>query len=63
MALLEWQLDARKLRPTFLYEQVKTRIVAEDEVCVWDPEGLSFVHIEHARRSPTGTAPLVRVCL
>jgi len=43
--LLKQQLDEGKLRPTILYEQVKTRIIAEDELRVWDPEGLSFINL------------------
>jgi molybdopterin-guanine dinucleotide biosynthesis protein A len=43
--LLKQQLDEEKLRPTILCEQVKPRIVAGDELRVWDPEGLSFINL------------------
>ncbi|HMJ49460.1 MAG TPA: molybdenum cofactor guanylyltransferase [Acidobacteriota bacterium] len=43
--LLEQQLSDGRLRPTFLYERVTTRIVSEAELLQIDPEGLSFINI------------------
>jgi molybdopterin-guanine dinucleotide biosynthesis protein A len=45
MNLLKRQLDDGKLHPTFLCDQVKTRIVTEEEVRCGDPEGLSFINL------------------
>lgn len=42
---LEQQLNEGRLRPTFLYERVTTRIVSETELLQIDPQGLSFINI------------------
>jgi len=39
---LQEQLERGELRPIFLYKQVRTREVPEDELRRFDPEGLSF---------------------
>jgi len=39
------QLGEEKLPLTILYEQVKTRIIADDQLRVCDPEGLSFINL------------------
>lgn len=38
-------LEADRLRPAFLFQEVRTRIVDEDEVREVDPGGLSFVNM------------------
>jgi molybdopterin-guanine dinucleotide biosynthesis protein A len=43
--LLKEQLDRRELRPIFLYDKVRTRKVAEEEIRRYDPEGLSFFNM------------------
>jgi molybdenum cofactor guanylyltransferase len=40
--LLRAQLERGELRPIFLYEKVRTRQVGAEELCRFDPEGLSF---------------------
>ena len=40
--LLRIQLDRGELRPVFLYEKVRTREIAADEIRQIDPAGLSF---------------------
>ena len=42
---LREQLAAKRLRPVFLFEQVRTREVAEAELKRLDPEGLSFLNL------------------
>jgi len=42
---LKQQLDDGRLRPTLVYDDVKTRIVAEAKLRAIDPEGLSFINI------------------
>ena len=43
--VLEKQLAAGELRPVQLFEKVRTRIVNEDEVRHFDPEGTSFFNM------------------
>ena len=43
--VLEKQLAAGELRPVQLFEKVRTRIVNEDEVRYFDPEGTSFFNM------------------
>ncbi len=38
-------LDAGRLRPAFLFEEVRTRVLEEEELRAADPEGLSFVNM------------------
>jgi molybdopterin-guanine dinucleotide biosynthesis protein A len=45
VSLLKEQLDRRELRPIFLYDKVRTRKVAEEEIRRFDPEGLSFFNM------------------
>jgi len=40
--LLRTQLERGELRPVSLYEKVRTREVGAEELCRFDPEGLSF---------------------
>jgi len=40
--LLRAQLERGELRPIFLYDKVRTRQVGAEELCRFDPEGLSF---------------------
>jgi molybdopterin-guanine dinucleotide biosynthesis protein A/molybdopterin converting factor small subunit len=43
--LLQDQLERGELRPISLFNKVRTREVHEDEIRVFDPEGLSFVNM------------------
>jgi molybdopterin-guanine dinucleotide biosynthesis protein A len=43
--LLKEQLERGELRPIFLYEKVRTRKIAEEEIRRFDPEGLSFLNM------------------
>ena len=43
--LLQEQLRRGELRPISLYKKVRTREVREDEIRVFDPEGLSFLNM------------------
>ncbi len=45
LPVLGQQLEEKKLRPAFLYDKVRTDIVAEAEVRRVDPEGLSFFNV------------------
>jgi len=45
LSLLQAQLDRGELRPVFLFERVKTRIVEEDEIRAFDPDGESFFNM------------------
>ena len=45
LPFLKQQLDQGRLRPTFVYDAVKTRIVSEVELRQVDPEGLRFINI------------------
>jgi molybdopterin-guanine dinucleotide biosynthesis protein A len=45
LPLLEAQLARGELRPAFLFERVETRIVEEDEIRRFDPEGWSFFNM------------------
>jgi molybdopterin-guanine dinucleotide biosynthesis protein A/molybdopterin converting factor small subunit len=45
MPLLREQLERGELRPIFLYDKVRTRKVAEQEIRSDDPEGLSFLNM------------------
>jgi molybdopterin-guanine dinucleotide biosynthesis protein A len=42
---LDAQLAARELRPVFLYDRVVTRVVEEDDVRLYDPDGTSFFNM------------------
>jgi len=44
-ALLKDQLDRGELRPISLYDKVRTRKIAEDEIRGLEPEGLSFLNM------------------
>jgi molybdopterin-guanine dinucleotide biosynthesis protein A len=43
--LLEQQLARGELRPIYLFEKVRTRRVDEEEIRLFDPEGLSFFNM------------------
>jgi len=45
LPLLEAQLAEGQLRPVYLFDKVRTRIVEEDEVRRFDPEGASFFNM------------------
>jgi molybdopterin-guanine dinucleotide biosynthesis protein A len=45
VAPLEQQLRSGELRPVSLFDKVKTRIVDEEEVRRFDPEGASFINL------------------
>ncbi len=45
LPLLEEQLARGELRPIYLFDKVRTRRIDEDEVRVFDPEGLSFFNM------------------
>lgn len=42
---LEAQLSRGELRPVYLFENVRTRVVEEDEIRRFDPEGASFFNM------------------
>ena len=42
---LEAQLASRELRPVFLFDRVRTRVIEKEEVCRFDPEGASFFNM------------------
>jgi molybdopterin-guanine dinucleotide biosynthesis protein A/molybdopterin converting factor small subunit len=42
---LHTQLQRGELRPIFLFDKVRTRKIDEEEVCRFDPEGLSFLNM------------------
>jgi molybdopterin-guanine dinucleotide biosynthesis protein A/molybdopterin converting factor small subunit len=47
-SVLPWlkeQLDRGELRPIYLFDKVRTRKIAEDEIRRFDPEGLSFLNM------------------
>jgi hypothetical protein len=43
--VLEGQLARGELRPVYLFEKVRTRRIDEDEIRLFDPEGLSFFNM------------------
>lgn len=43
--LLKEQLDRNELRPIFLFDKVRTRTIDEEEVRIFDPDGLSFFNM------------------
>lgn len=45
LPLLKEQLDRKDLRPIFLFDKVRTRKVDEEEVRIFDPDGLSFFNM------------------
>ena len=45
LPLFEEQLARGELRPIYLFDKVRTRRIDEDEVRVFDPEGLSFFNM------------------
>jgi molybdenum cofactor guanylyltransferase len=45
LPLLEQQLARNELRPIFLFDKVRTRKVDEEEIRIFDPEGLSFFNM------------------
>lgn len=45
LSLLQEQLGRGELRPIDLYKKVRTRVIHEDELRKFDPEGLSFINI------------------
>jgi molybdopterin-guanine dinucleotide biosynthesis protein A/molybdopterin converting factor small subunit len=45
LPLLEEQLDRGELRPIFLFDKVRTRRIDEEEVKIFDPDGLSFFNM------------------
>jgi molybdopterin-guanine dinucleotide biosynthesis protein A len=45
MPLLEAQLARGELRPVYLFDKVRTRAVAEDEIARFDPDGASFFNM------------------
>jgi molybdopterin converting factor small subunit len=45
LSLLEEQLKRGELRPVFLFAKVRTRKVEEEEIKLFDPEGLSFLNL------------------
>lgn len=48
LPLLERQLTRGELRPVYLFDQVRTRRVDEDEIRRFDPEGASFFNMNTA---------------
>lgn len=45
LPLLWTQLERGELRPTLLYDKVRTRKIQEDEILRFDPDGLSFLNM------------------
>jgi molybdopterin-guanine dinucleotide biosynthesis protein A len=45
LPLLEGQLARNELRPVFLFDKVRTRRIDEEEIRLFDPEGLSFFNM------------------
>ena len=45
LPLLQAQLERGQLRPVSLFDQVRTRTVADDEIRTFDPEGESFFNM------------------
>jgi molybdenum cofactor guanylyltransferase len=45
LPLVQEQLERGELRPIFLYDRVRTYKVSEEEICRFDPEGLSFFNM------------------
>lgn len=45
LPLLEAQLVRGELRPVYLFEKVRTRRIDEDQIRLFDPEGLSFFNM------------------
>ena len=45
LPLLKEQLDRGELRPIFLFDKVRTRKIDENEIKIFDPEGLSFFNM------------------
>ena len=45
LPLLEAQLERGELRPVYLFDKVRTRRVAEEEIRSFDPQGLSFFNM------------------
>ena len=45
LPLLKEQLDRGELRPIFLFDKVRTRKIDEDEIKIFDPDGLSFFNM------------------
>jgi molybdopterin-guanine dinucleotide biosynthesis protein A len=45
LSLLESQLERGELRPVYLFDKVRTRRVAEEEIRNFDPQGLSFFNM------------------
>jgi molybdenum cofactor guanylyltransferase len=45
LPLLKEQLDRNELRPIFLFDKVRTRKVDEEEIKIFDPDGLSFFNM------------------
>jgi molybdenum cofactor guanylyltransferase len=45
LPLLKEQLDRGELRPIYLFDKVRTLKIGEDEIRLFDPEGLSFLNM------------------
>jgi molybdopterin-guanine dinucleotide biosynthesis protein A len=45
LPLLKQQLDRGELRPIYLFDKVRTLKIGEDEIRLFDPEGLSFLNM------------------
>jgi molybdopterin-guanine dinucleotide biosynthesis protein A len=45
LPLLQSQLERGELRPVYLFDKVRTRRVAEEEIRSFDPQGLSFFNM------------------
>jgi len=45
MPFLEAQLARGELRPVYLFDKVRTRTIAEDEIARFDPDGASFFNM------------------
>jgi molybdopterin-guanine dinucleotide biosynthesis protein A len=45
LPLLEGQLTRGELRPVFLFDKVRTRRIDEEEIRLFDPDGLSFFNM------------------
>jgi molybdopterin-guanine dinucleotide biosynthesis protein A len=45
LPFLREQLDRGELRPVFLYDKVRAKKIAEEEIRGFDPEGLSFLNM------------------
>jgi molybdopterin-guanine dinucleotide biosynthesis protein A len=45
LPLLKEQLDRGELRPIFLFDKVRTRKIDENEIKIFDPDGLSFFNM------------------